>query len=130
MLRAVETDARASRLADGAWVVPCLHCQSKLAVSAHGEAHGATTLEHIVPRSWFGRGAARDLVARVGEPDAARNLAAACARCNQQKGKTHDADGPSSARAREVVIQLLDRRAERFRDRAERNDTAYGDQDG
>ena len=114
LLRAVETDALAVRLDDGDWVVPCLHCQSKLAVSARGEAHGPATLEHIVPRSWFGRAAARALVARVGEPDAARNLAAACARCNQQKGKTHDADGPSAPRAREVVTQLLDRRAQRF----------------
>jgi 5-methylcytosine-specific restriction endonuclease McrA len=131
LLRAVETDARASRLADGGWVVPCLHCQSKLTVSAHGEPHGATTLEHIVPRSWFGRAAARDLVARVGEPDAPRNLAAACARCNQQKGKTHDADGPSSARAREVVRQLLDRRADRFREcGAERGDTPSRDEHG
>lgn len=127
--RAVETDARASRLADGSWVVPCLHCQSKLAVGARGEAHGPATLEHIVPRSWFGRGAARDLVDRVGDPDAARNIATACARCNQQKGKTHDADGPSSPRAREVVAQLLDRRAERFRECPDGDDERDGDQD-
>ena len=114
LLRAVKTDARATRQSDGSWVVPCLHCQSRLVVDARGEPHGLATLEHIVPRSWFPRAAARVLVARVGEPEAPLNLAAACARCNQQKGKTHDADGPSSARAREVVAQLLDRRAQRF----------------
>jgi len=116
LLRAVVTDTRAVQQPDGSWLVPCLHCQSKLAVNHAGEPHGAATLEHIVPRSWFSRGGAAPLVARVGTAEAALNLAAACARCNQQKGKTHDADGPSSARAREVVAHLLDRRAERFRD--------------
>lgn len=119
LLQAVITDGRAERQADGSWLVPCLHCQSRLAVSGRGEPHGAATLEHIVPRSWFGKGAARALVDRVGDPEAPLNLAAACARCNQQKGKTHDADGPANPRAREVVAQLLDRRARRFRQEGE-----------
>lgn len=114
LLQAVMTDARAMRQADGTWLVPCLHCQSKLTVDDRGEPHGPATLEHIVPRSWFGKGAARDLTGRVGTPDAPLNLAAACARCNQQKGKTHDAHGPADVRAREVIARLLDRRAERW----------------
>lgn len=118
-LLVVGTDTRAERDPAGLWTAPCLHCQSQLAVDAQGRPLGATTLEHIVPRSWFGRPAARPLVARVGEADAAANLALACARCNQRKGKTHDADGPSSPRARDVVANLLDRRAARLRVPAE-----------
>jgi 5-methylcytosine-specific restriction endonuclease McrA len=115
LLRLVaDTDARAVRGEDGTWVVPCLHCQSKLVLAPSGAPRGPATLEHIVPRSWFGRAAARQLVARVGTADATANLAVACARCNQQKGKTHDADGPSNPRAREVVAALLDTRAERL----------------
>lgn len=124
LLLAVETDARAVRQGDGSWLVPCLHCQSRLRVGGRGEPHGAATLEHIVPRSWFGKGPVRALVARVGEAEAPLNLAAACARCNQQKGKTHDADGPASARAREVVAQLLQRRVHWFGQAA---DATYGD---
>ncbi|HTU99771.1 MAG TPA: HNH endonuclease [Luteitalea sp.] len=114
-LRVVATDSRAARGDDGIWTAPCLHCQSPCAVHADGRPLGATTLEHIVPRSWFGRVAARELTARVGDPDVDANLALACARCNQQKGKTHDADGPSNPRAREVVANLLDRRTTRLR---------------
>ena len=45
-----------------------------------------------------------------------RNLAVACARCNQQKGRRHDARGPRDPRAREVVGHLLARRLERYLD--------------
>jgi 5-methylcytosine-specific restriction endonuclease McrA len=114
LLDVAARDTRAVRAVDGGWVVPCLHCQSKLALSSSGAPLGPATLEHIVPRSWFGKAAARDLVRRVGEAEADANLAIACARCNQQKGKTHDADGPSNPRAREVVAALLDTRAERL----------------
>lgn len=115
LLSVVETDTRATRGPDGSWVVPCLHCQSKLVIAPSGAPLGTATLEHIVPRSWFGRGASRALVLRVGDAEAPANLAVACARCNQRKGKSHDAEGPSSVRAREVVAALLDRRAERVR---------------
>lgn len=99
---------------DNGWVTPCLHCRSTLAITGTGAPLGATTLEHIVPRSWFRRPAARELTARVGSPDDMGNLALACARCNQQKGKSHDADGPASERAREVIAALLDARAARL----------------
>lgn len=113
LLRVMETDLQAMRRADG-WVAPCLHCRSTLAVGHDGEPRGATTLEHIVPRSWFRRRAAQPLVARVTAADDLRNLAVACARCNQQKGKSHDADGPTSERAREVVSALLETRLARI----------------
>jgi 5-methylcytosine-specific restriction endonuclease McrA len=110
---AVETDTEA-RLLHGTWQTRCLHCRTRLALGPDGEPLGATTLEHIVPRSWFGRRAAASLAARVGRPDAPRNLALACARCNQQKGRTSDAAGPSDERARAVVTALLERRERRY----------------
>jgi hypothetical protein len=115
LLQAMRTDSLATRDDEGTWVAPCLHCQSRLSVAPDGTPLGAATLEHIVPRSWFGRAAARALTQRVGDPDAIRNIAVACARCNQHKGRTHDAHGPASERARAVVDQLLDRRAQRYR---------------
>lgn len=111
----MQTDVLAARDADGTWVAPCLHCQSRVSVAPDGTPLGAATLEHIVPRSWFGRAAARALTLRVAHPDDVQNIAVACARCNQQKGRTHDAHGPASERARTVVGQLLDRRAQRYR---------------
>lgn len=113
LLLAVQADTHAMARADG-WVTPCLHCRSTLAVTWSGAPLGATTLEHIVPRSWFRRKAARPLVERVGHADDVRNLALACARCNQQKGRRHDADGPTSDRARDVITSLLDRRQSRL----------------
>lgn len=113
LLLAVEHDTQAMHRDDG-WVTPCLHCRSTLAVSGTGAPRGATTLEHIVPRSWFRLRSARDLTSRLDGQDDVRNLALACARCNQQKGRSHDADGPGNPRAREVVAALLDARAARL----------------
>lgn len=112
---AAETDAEA-RLENGIWQTRCLHCRAHLAIRDTGEPLGTTTLEHIVPRSWFNRRAAEDLTAAVGGPADARNLALACARCNQQKGRGPDAAGPSNGRAREVVRALIERRGRRLRD--------------
>lgn len=113
LLRVMETDTLAMRREDG-WVAPCLHCRTTLAVTGAGAPLGGATLEHIVPRSWFRRRVARPLVERVGAADDIRNLAVACARCNQQKGMSHDADGPTSERAREVITALLDTRLARI----------------
>jgi hypothetical protein len=77
---------------------------------------GHASLEHIVPRSWFDKRAAATLVARVGAPDDPRNLAVACAPCNQQKGRTHDARGPADLRAIEVITASLERRLARYRE--------------
>ena len=113
MLRAARTD-RLARLEDGVWVTRCLHCRSRLSVRADGAALGSVTLEHVVPRSWADAPTAASLWALAGGPDDARNLALACAQCNQQKGRRHDARGPGDARAREVVERLLALRLERY----------------
>ncbi|MGY4515412.1 hypothetical protein [Lysobacter sp. HA18] len=114
-LLALETDREAQR-DNGVWTTRCLHCRTRLQVRDDGMAIGASSLEHVVPRAWFGKRAANELTARVGDaPDDARNLAIACTRCNQDKGKGPDARGPSDARAREVVTSLLDRRMARWR---------------
>lgn len=115
LLLAAATDAEAV-LADGAWTTRCLHCRSRLRLSAGGEPLGHATLEHVVPRAWFDRRGASALLARVGAPDDPRNLALACRRCNHDKGKGHDARGPGDARALAVVGALLDRRLDRWRD--------------
>jgi 5-methylcytosine-specific restriction endonuclease McrA len=115
-LRALSTDGAAT-LHDGVWDTRCLHCKRRLQVRADGEALGHATLEHVVPQAWFGKRAAAALTAQVGDDaDDARNLALACAGCNHGKGVRHDARGPSDARAREVVAQLLEHRLARWRD--------------
>lgn len=115
-LRALSTDGAAT-LHDSIWETRCLHCKRRLHVRADGEALGHATLEHVVPQAWFGKRAAAALTAQVGDDaDNARNLALACAGCNHGKGVRHDARGPSDARAREVVAQLLEHRLARWRD--------------
>ena len=114
LLAAVQTDALAEALGEG-WITRCLHCRSRVGVSAEGEPDPGTTLEHVVPRSWFGRRSAEALTAGLQGPDDPLNLALACARCNQQKGKGPDAAGPGDARAREVVARLSADRRNRFR---------------
>ncbi len=68
-----------------------------------------------MPQSWFDKRAAADLIADLSGPNDERNLALSCARCNQNKGSRHDANGPANARAREVVTQLKVTRMARYR---------------
>lgn len=117
-LRALHSDLQAKFL-EGHWETRCLHCRSRLYVSANGEPLGHATLEHVVPRAWFGKRAALALAVRAGgDADDARNLALACARCNHDKGKGPDARGPSDLRAIEVIGLLLEARSQRWRDAA------------
>ena len=111
---AAETDSRA-RLVGDLWQTRCLHCRAALTVTHDGIPLGSTTLEHIVPRSWFGRRQAAGIADALTGPEDPLNLALACARCNQQKGRGPDADGPSDGRARAIVARLLEARRERFR---------------
>jgi 5-methylcytosine-specific restriction endonuclease McrA len=113
---AVATDAEATRGPDGTWTTRCLHCRTRLQVAADGEALGGSSLEHVVPQAWFGLRAAAALTAQVGDDrDDPRNLAVACRRCNQDKGKGPDARGPQDARAFDVVATLLGKRLARWR---------------
>ena len=114
-LLAVQTDTEA-KLTDNVWNTRCLHCRARLQVRNDGAAMGHCTLEHVIP-PWFGQRAAKNLCTRVGDdPDDARNLALACTRCNHDKGKSHDAKGPSDARAVEVISALFAKRTARWRD--------------
>jgi 5-methylcytosine-specific restriction endonuclease McrA len=84
------------------WVGRCIHCQSKVSVPLSVEEPANATLEHIVPKNH-------------GGTDTPENLAVACARCNQGKGKRLDkrrADDPTLAR---VIATLQQRRSERLR---------------
>lgn len=114
--RALDTDTEA-RAEHGLRHTRCLHCRAHLTAAADGEPLGPTTLEHVVARSWFGHRSAADLTAGLTGPDDPRNLALACARCNQQKGRSHDAAGPGDARARVIVAGLLSKRMKRFCER-------------
>ena len=110
---ALETDALAIH-EEGTWATRCLHCRSGLRFTDEGEPLNGATLEHVVPRSWFDKRAAADLTAALEGPDDPRNLALACARCNQGKGKGPDAAGPGDPRAREIVARLAEARRARW----------------
>jgi 5-methylcytosine-specific restriction endonuclease McrA len=114
LLAALRTDAEAVLL-HHVWFTRCLHCRSALHFDAAGAPMNGGTLEHVVPRSWFGKRAAQDLIEGLEGPDDARNLALACPRCNQQKGKGPDAQGPADPRAREIVAALQRARMARWR---------------
>lgn len=114
LLSAVETDSEAE-FADGVWQTRCLHCRSKLMLRDDGLALNGVTLEHVVPQSWFEKRLAADLINDLEGPNDPRNLALACPRCNQGKGSSHDARGPNNPRAREVVMQLQQRRLARWK---------------
>lgn len=113
LLAAVQTDTVAE-LVDGTWRTRCLHCRSALYVSDEGVTSNGATLEHIIPKSWFEKRAAADLIGDLIGPDDVRNLALACPRCNQGKGHSHDNAGPNDQRAREVVQALFDKRQARY----------------
>ena len=60
LLLALQTN-RTAEWKDGVWQARCLHCRKKLRLTETGRGIDAVTLEHIVPRSWFGQRAARIL---------------------------------------------------------------------
>lgn len=105
LLEILATDSTFERLDDGAWEGRCLHCNARLRVAADGAAISRVTIEHIVPRS-------------AGGTNALDNLALACAGCNHEKGRRHDARGLGDARAAEVITALLEKRRARWRDPA------------
>ncbi len=118
LLEVATTDTHAIFDTQG-WRSKCLHCKTPVGLTPDGTPWPGTTLEHIVPRSWFKRPAARVLTRAFVSPDDLRNLALACARCNHGKGRRIDVAGPANARALDVVVALLAARAARWRTVAE-----------
>ena len=109
------SDRQAAKV-DGGWETRCLDCRRRLRIRTDGEPLGQASLEHVVPRSWFGlRGAAELCVQVGGDADDPRNLALACAGCNHAKGRHHDARGPQDMRAYDVIATLLSARLARWR---------------
>jgi hypothetical protein len=84
------------------WVGKCIHCQTKLRVSASGRLLMKSSVEHIVPRCH-------------GGTDEAANLAIACKQCNQQKGSRHDTAGPGDPGYEKMVTFLKARMEARNR---------------
>ncbi len=115
LLLAARTDARAS-VGGGHWRTRCLHCRTTIGITVSGEPWPGTSLEHVVARSWFDQPKAAALIVMVGVADDARNLALACARCNHQKGRGPDANGPGDPHAYQIVASLLAARLARWRE--------------
>jgi 5-methylcytosine-specific restriction endonuclease McrA len=86
-----------------AWKGRCFYCETPIWLLRDGSPVTDVSLEHILPRAH-------------GGDDSPRNLALACSRCNQQKGRRVDARPRSDARAREVITAAQARRSERWRD--------------
>jgi 5-methylcytosine-specific restriction endonuclease McrA len=117
LLLALHTDTQAQST-EGGWRTRCLHCRSALHFSSEGTLLDGGTLEHVVPKSWFETREAAPLTREVDGPDDARNLALACARCNQSKGRGPDAQGPGNPRAQAIVWELGASRLARWRPQA------------
>ncbi|HEX8791151.1 MAG TPA: HNH endonuclease signature motif containing protein [Polyangiaceae bacterium] len=108
LLAIVATDSTFERKmvrGEPAWVGKCIHCNAKLVVSIDGQADGAATIEHIVPRT---HGGGDDLA----------NLAIACPRCNALKGKRLDHRRRTDPTLTQVIETLRARRLARWRDGA------------
>jgi hypothetical protein len=80
----------------------CIHCKAKLAIALDGAPQANETVEHIIPRTH-------------GGTDAITNLAIACSRCNQGKGRRLDARRWEDEALQRVISTLQARRAERMR---------------
>lgn len=84
------------------WVGKCIHCGTKLLVHTSGAT--SATLEHINP------------LCAGGEATDPKNLALACANCNNRKGVDHDQHVGKKGRADEVVSALQAKRLARWRE--------------
>ena len=88
---------------EACWVGRCLHCNTKLVVPEKGPPASTVTVEHIVPQTH-------------GGDDDLTNVALACARCNNEKGRRHDVkrlDDPVRVRLERA---LFEKRAARLRE--------------
>lgn len=84
-----------------AWRGRCFYCDTPVWLDVDGTPVTDVSVEHLLPRT---RGGTDDL----------RNLALACSRCNQEKGRRHDAR--KGGRSDEVIAAAMARRAARWRD--------------
>ena len=82
------------------WSGKCIHCNSRLVVSGAGETEA--TVEHIVPLT-------------LGGTDALNNLALACRRCNNLKGKRMDWRAANDPKRQALTAALQTKRQARWR---------------
>jgi 5-methylcytosine-specific restriction endonuclease McrA len=80
----------------------CIHCQSRVSIPLDWNEQAHATLEHIVPRG-------------LGGTDEPENLAVACQRCNQLKGKRLDRRRRGDETLERVIQLLQERRRERLK---------------
>jgi 5-methylcytosine-specific restriction endonuclease McrA len=80
----------------------CIHCQTRVSVPVDWNEPAHATLEHIVPRA-------------LGGSDEPENLAVACQRCNQGKGRRLDVRRRGDETLERVIQTLQERRRERLR---------------
>ena len=83
------------------WAGKCIHCNSRLVVSLTGETEA--TVEHILPQT-------------LGGAHALDNVALACRRCNNLKGKRMDCRHPSDPQLQALTATLQAKRQARWRD--------------
>jgi 5-methylcytosine-specific restriction endonuclease McrA len=105
LLAAAESDSTFERVSDREgeyWVGKCIHCQSRVSVPLDWSEPAHATLEHIVPRTH-------------GGGDDLENLAVACQRCNQGKGKRLDHRPRNDPKLQQVIETLQTRRRARLR---------------
>lgn len=105
LITAAESDSTFERVEDraGAYLVgKCIHCQSRVSVPLDPSEPAHASLEHIVPRTH-------------GGTDELDNLAVACRRCNQGKGKRLDNRPRNDPKLRQVIELLQARRRARLR---------------
>lgn len=98
----VAAEARLGADKDPIWVGKCIHCRSPLMIAPGKRERGNVTLEHIVPQG-------------LGGTDVLRNLALACARCNNQKGSRLDGLGLQDPKLAAVIEHLQAERQRRHR---------------
>lgn len=81
----------------------CIHCQTPVSVPLDPDEAAHATLEHIMPK-------------HHGGGDEPENLAVACRRCNQGKGRRLDPRRLDDATLQQVIRTLHERRRSRLRD--------------
>jgi 5-methylcytosine-specific restriction endonuclease McrA len=85
------------------WLGKCIHCQTQVSVPLDADEPAHATLEHIVPR-------------HHGGGDEPANLAVACQRCNQGKGRRLDNRRRGDEALERVIALLQARRRARLRE--------------